>query len=757
MIKRYPSLARRLALPAAVLAVVLRIAWDPLLSNAQGPARFAGSISSQPLAISADGGLLASVNPDNNTVTFFDVNNDRNARLGETTVGQEPNGVALTPDGRRAYVANTVSGTVSVLSVTRGTVHAARVIANIKVGTEPYSLVVTPNGRKLYVANARSNDISVIDIGTNKVVKTIENVGFEPRGLAMTNDGDADDEDETLLVTQFLALPVATGRLDGEDDSKVGLVTSISTRDDAVNGTIVLRPMIDTGFKAAGDAIARRAPPATITEESLVFTTGAYPNQLNNLVIKDRFAYVPNTGASPNGPVRFDVNTQSLLSVIDLQNSRDANLTINMHRAVADAPPPRLFVTQPLAIAAKRNAPEAYVVSAASNHIIKVALNPITGAASVVRDVSTQRVVQINVGRNPRGIVINPADTRAYVWNYVGRDVTIVDIRSAQERVLGALLSAQLPERGSPDDVIHIGKELYNTSIGEFDPAQPGGPAIRGRMSNNGWGSCASCHPFGLSDNVVWIFGAGPRRTISQHTDFDQTDPTVQRVLNWSGIFDEEEDFEANIRGVSGGLGLIVGPDGVTPDPTLNAFPLANAGRRQLKVRGVNAWDAIKAYIQCGIRSPISPVSKEDPDVIAGEQLFRQANCQQCHGGPQWTSARLDYTPPPAANLISNGQVIGVLRKVGTFDPAVKTEVRQNAAAPLGADGYAPASLLSIFAFPRTFLHNGAADSIDAVLNNVEHRAAGSAVDLLDDPDKRRQLVKFILSIDGATPPIYPQ
>jgi hypothetical protein len=30
--------------------------------------------------------------------------------------------------------------------------------------------------------------------------------------------------------------------------------------------------------------------------------------------------------------------------------------------------------------------------------------------------------------------------------------------------------------------------------------------------------------PFATTDNVVWIFPAGPRKTISQHTDFDQTD-----------------------------------------------------------------------------------------------------------------------------------------------------------------------------------------------------------------------------------------
>ena len=154
---------------------------------------------------------------------------------------------------------------------------------------------------------------------------------------------------------------------------------------------------------------------------------------------------------------------------------------------------------------------------------------------------------------------------------------------------------------------MHAGKELYYTSVGEFDPATAGGPAITGRMSNNGWGSCGSCHPFGLSDNVVWIFPSGPKRTIPQHTDFDQTDPARKtlRALNWSAERDEEADFELNIRVVSGGLGLIVGADGVTQEPNVANFtPLASSGRNQLKVRGVPAWDAIEAYVQTGIRAP---------------------------------------------------------------------------------------------------------------------------------------------------------
>src|SRR5205823_2091836 len=181
------------------------------------------------------------------------------------------------------------------------------------------------------------------------------------------------------------------------------------------------------------------------------------------------------------------------------------------------------------------------------------------------------RVLEVPTGKNPRGIVINSTDQTAYVMNYVSRDVNVIDLSGTVEKVTSTLKSASLPTAGTPEDKIHVGKELYYTSVGEFDPATAGGPAITGRMSNNGWGACGACHPFGLSDNVVWIFPSGPKRTIPQHTDADQTDAARKtiRVLNWSAERDEEADFELNIRAVSGGLGLIVGADGVTQEPNV--------------------------------------------------------------------------------------------------------------------------------------------------------------------------------------------
>jgi YVTN family beta-propeller protein len=162
------------------------------------------------MALSADGSLLAVVNPDNDTVSFFDVQSDSNRKLAEIPVESEPNSVAVNPAGTRAYVANTVSCTVTVIiAITRNSANVARTLTTIDVGTEPYGLALTPNGRKLYVTNARSNSVSVIDTKPNQVIRSIENVGIEPRVIAITNNLNDSDDDETVFVTQFLALPVS--------------------------------------------------------------------------------------------------------------------------------------------------------------------------------------------------------------------------------------------------------------------------------------------------------------------------------------------------------------------------------------------------------------------------------------------------------------------------------------------------------------------------------------------------------------------
>src|SRR5206468_7141743 len=212
-----------------------------------------------------------------------------------------------------------------------------------------------------------------------------------------------------------------------------------------------------------------------------------------------------------------------------------------------------------------------------------------------------------------------------------------------------------------------------------------------------------------------------------------------QRVLNWSAVRDEVQDFELNIRGVSGGQGLIRDVNTV-----VNLTPTATTGRDA-------DLDAITAYIAFGIKAPISPF--RGADVSQGRALFAASNCQSCHGGVNWTRSDVDFTPPPlATETITGGQLVRFLQKVGTFDSGAFNEVRPNVVTANGAAGFNIPSLLSVFA-GAPYLHSGSALTLDEVLNNVTHRSTGTAgVDTLSNAADREALVGFLKSIDETTP-----
>jgi hypothetical protein len=261
------------------------------------------------------------------------------------------------------------------------------------------------------------------------------------------------------------------------------------------------------------------------------------------------------------------------------------------------------------------------------------------------------------------------------------------------------------------------------------------------------------------------MFPDGPRQSISMESTGEHPQPPtshlnpngapqlplfLQRVLNWSAVRDEIQDFELNIRAVSGGEGLITDGQAV-----VNLLPTANTGRSA-------DLDALAAYVAMGIRAPISPLrvsnaggGQPDPEVPQGRALFAAANCQSCHGGPNWTRSRVDFTPPPVSETIVGGQLTKFLVNVGTFDSAAFNEVRGVGTTIVeanGALGFNIPSLLSVFA-GAPYFHSGGAPTLDDVMTNVTHRSAGTGgVDTLTSPADRAKLVKFLKSIDATTP-----
>ena len=78
-------------------------------------------------------------------------------------VGRDPQSIAVTPDGKTAYVTNTGSGTVTPISLAKHRPGRA-----IKVGTAPQAIAVTPDGRTVYVLDWGSAAVTPIDTATGQ-------------------------------------------------------------------------------------------------------------------------------------------------------------------------------------------------------------------------------------------------------------------------------------------------------------------------------------------------------------------------------------------------------------------------------------------------------------------------------------------------------------------------------------------------------------------------------------------------------------
>jgi YVTN family beta-propeller protein len=81
-----------------------------------------------------------------------------------TGLGQGPNDIVVSPDGRTAYVANRRSGSVSVLDTS-----SRELIATISVEGNPWAIALSPDGSRAYVTTG-APFLSVIDTASKEVI-----------------------------------------------------------------------------------------------------------------------------------------------------------------------------------------------------------------------------------------------------------------------------------------------------------------------------------------------------------------------------------------------------------------------------------------------------------------------------------------------------------------------------------------------------------------------------------------------------------
>jgi YVTN family beta-propeller protein len=165
------------------------------------------------MALTPNGKELFIASYKNATLGILDA---QNGHILSLLGGLSPAFLAITPDGRTAYYTAPEQGMVVRVNVARKEIEGDP----ISVGTYPTSITISQDGRKAFVGNSESSSISVIDTKTQRVIDTIglaNNPGYQ---AALTPNGD------------YLYLVVSNG----PGRNEPGYLTMIDTKHDTVVG-----------------------------------------------------------------------------------------------------------------------------------------------------------------------------------------------------------------------------------------------------------------------------------------------------------------------------------------------------------------------------------------------------------------------------------------------------------------------------------------------------------------------------------------
>ena len=647
---------------------------------ASGPSR--GS----PVALSWDDATLVVANRDTGTVSVVAATYSTDGtpptltKKVEIPVGAEPWQVAIAPDNSTAFAVLRADQKLVRIGGIGGATPA--VTGSVATGSEPTAVALSPTGKTVWVANWVDGTVVAYDAATLTVKRTVDlnatliatgllGTGLtsrpglaHPRSIAITNNGNADDSDESLYVTEYFGQRTAPevvkagGNPAEMDTNHDGIVYKINASDGSAS-TIRLGAIGDIGFK-----------------DSAGQTAGCFPNQLQSITIQGTLAFVSSVCASPRGPTgggveNFKTTTHGAVSVIDLATGAEVKAgTSSLHQKFdalfttrATAETAKRYPAIPADVAFVKGGTVAYVAANAADAVFRAKY----AAAGTVDEVGTANALFIDTnpagidaargGKNPIGIAAANTEGNKrflFVANDVSRTVQVVDLNTqalAGGATPVAVGTAALPAAGSKEETILKGKRFFTTGTGRWS------------LNGQGWGACQSCHVDGLTDNVSWSFARGPRQSTSLDGSFSKKDPNDQRIFNWTGIFDEVADFENNTRGISGGVGAIVSKN-AAPIGNTDRIDIATAPHNHTGLNGSAAqaadpsnpaglpaasvlkdWEEITTYLKT-IRPPKAATGLDPAKVALGKTLFaNDGGCQGCHGGDKWTISKRFYTP----------------------------------------------------------------------------------------------------------------
>jgi len=605
------------------------------------------------------------VNQDNDSVTAFDA--VTNGKLAELTVGTAPRSIARAPDGR-LWVTNKLSASISIINP--DTMSVVQTIA-LPFASQPYGVAFAPTGSFAFVVLEGLGQVLKLD-GTNGAQVASVNVGPNPRHLAVSGDG------ATLLVSRFI-----TPHLPGEETAVVqtpngagGEVVRVGAAGMSVLGTTILRHSDAIDAENSGSGVPNYLGAPVISPDGTAAWVPSKQDNIKRGMLRNQLNLnFQNTVRAISSRIDLSTNAEDFASRLDHDNSSLAS-----------------------AVAFDKYGVYMFVALETSREI------------EVVDAHGRWEIFRFNAGRAPQGLTVSPDGLKLYVNNFMDRTVSVFDlsrlVNLGETNVpLLATLSAVTNEKLSAQ--VLKGKQFF------YDALDP-------RLARDRYLSCASCHNDGGADGRVWDltgFGEGLRNTINLR---GRAGAQGEGFLHWTGNFDEVQDFEGQIRNLSGGTGLMTNTD-------------FNTGTRSQPLgdpkTGISAdLDALAAYVTSLNTFTSSPLRNSDgtltTDAQAGKIIFRDMNCAQCHSGTAFTESGA-----------------ATLRNIGTIQPSSG----QRLGGPL--TGIDTPTLRDVWA-TAPYFHDGSA----ATLGNAVSRHTGVSITAAD----LAKLVAYLQQIgsDEASAPV---
>ena len=522
---------------------MMRVTIAALLAVLAVSPASAGSSNSL-MDVSPDGKRLLVANTDSGTVSIVDL--AARESVAELPAGDHPEGTAWAGNGPIGLV--TVYGDDTVLFVDAD---QKKVVHTLKVDDEPYGVVTTADGKFAYVTHDYPGTISEIDIAARKVTRTFP-AGTGVRGIALGND------EQTLYVSEFFTADlVAVDRESGEVTDRWEAYSS-----DNLARHVVLHPKRPKAYLAH------------IRSRITAFDArGSIFPQLSFCDLWDK----------PDG------------------EKRRRSLALDTFNNV-------YVVTNPWETALSPDGSKIYTIYAGTNDM----------NISEVLDDDYQEIDRIGravtIGKHPRAIRTSPDGEEVYIYATLDH---AVNVYTADMRKKLASIPVATPAHSAE---WRRGKELFQTALPPMGTAR--------------WIACSSCHPDGLTDNRIWQNPEGHRKT-PHLFGLAHTHP-----LHWSADRDEVQDFEYTIRGkLMQGRGLHRGD----LKPRMGFAPGAELDE---KLGGRSGdLDALAIYTNSfPVRlSPHIPAPGQlSPEAERGRKLFLSAEtkCASCHSGPYYSDGK---------------------------------------------------------------------------------------------------------------------